>query len=491
MREHLRRLSGQTLLYGLGDAGTRVIALVLLPVYAHVLSPDEYGELALASLTVVLTSLLLESGQRTAYFRLYYMNEEARYRRRMTGTVVLYLLIAATLLLPLLRILYRHVAGSVLEVPGLLPLLDIVLATTFCDIGTVVPFAVFRAEQKAAIYARLAIGRAALSATLNLIAVLGLREGVHGILLANLITSAVFCAACLIITARQIEWKIDFALLGRLLSFGLPHVPANLAGWIMTLSDRLFLQHYGSLFQVGIYTVGYQIAGAVNMLTGWFNTAWAPYAMSLSERPDAPRVYARLLTYGMTLFAFVALCTTLFAVEAVTLLTAAEYAQAARVVGLVAAAYLFYELYYLLSLGFDLTFRPWFPSLVIVLAAAVNIVLNIALIPGYGFMGAAVATALSYLIMPILVFPAVQRLYPIPYELGRLCGLLATTFAAGSCGVWVKTGALGIDLPVGVGLLGAWGLVLWIAGYFSAAELAAARSMAGELIARVRPTQRR
>ena len=86
MRQHLRRLSGQTLLYGLGDAGTRVIALILLPVYAHVLSPAEYGELALASLTLVLTSLLLESGQRTAYFRLYYFNEESRYRRRLNST---------------------------------------------------------------------------------------------------------------------------------------------------------------------------------------------------------------------------------------------------------------------------------------------------------------------------------------------------------------------------------------------------------------------
>ena len=45
MKAHLKKLSGQTLLYGMGDAGTRIIALLLLPVFAHILSPAEYGEL--------------------------------------------------------------------------------------------------------------------------------------------------------------------------------------------------------------------------------------------------------------------------------------------------------------------------------------------------------------------------------------------------------------------------------------------------------------
>jgi O-antigen/teichoic acid export membrane protein len=486
MKEHLRKLSGQTLLYGLGNAGTRVIALLLLPVYAHILAPEEYGELALASLTIALISLLLESGQRTAYFRLYYMNEGATYRRRLTGTVLLYLVIAAVLLLPLFRVVLRYVAGTILEEAQLLPLLDIVLATTFFNIGSVVPFAIFRAEQRAGQYARLAVGRALLNATLNIVAVVVLRAGVPGILMANLITSIAFFAVCLAITARDIEWKVDFTLLKRLLSFGLPHVPANAAGWILTLSDRLFLERFGNLSDVGIYAVGYSLAGGVNMMIGWFNTAWAPYAMSLSKRPDAPRVYARLLTYSMTLFAFVALGATVFSREAVQILTAPAYLDASKIVGLIAAAYLFYELYYLLSLGFDLTFKTWYPAMIIVAAGLLNVVLNLLLIPEYGMMGAASATVLSYLLMPFLVYPIVQRLYRVPYEIGRLVGLLSTTFALAAVSTWLETGSLWLDLLLAVATLAAWAGVLWLAGYFSRSEIAAARSMVREALGKLR-----
>ena len=47
---HFRRLSAQTLIFGMGDAATRVAALLLLPVYTHILTPEEYGKLAIVTL---------------------------------------------------------------------------------------------------------------------------------------------------------------------------------------------------------------------------------------------------------------------------------------------------------------------------------------------------------------------------------------------------------------------------------------------------------
>jgi len=486
VKAHLKKLSGQTLLYGMGAGGTRIIALLLLPVYAHILTPAEYGELAIAYLAGTLMSLLLESGQRTAYFRLYYQDESSEFRRRLTGTVLLYLLVATVVLLPLFRLALRSLAEPVLHEPRLLPILDIVIATVFFETGSVVPFAVFRAEQRAASYAKLAIGRAVLNGSLNLIAVVVLGAGVRGILLANLITSIAFCAVCLVMTTRTIEWRIDPRLLRRLLSFGLPHVPANAAGWVLGLSDRLFLQYFGDLSQVGVYAIGCSVAGGVRMIMGWFNTAWAPYAMSLNKAADAPRVYARLLTYGMTLFCFLAVGASLFAREAVEVLTADAYIGAARVVPLVVAAYLLYELYYLLSLGFDLTLRPWFPVVAILTAGAANLVLNTLLIPRYGMMGAAAATALSYAVMPLLVYPVVQRLYPVPYEIGRLFVLAGVSAAVVSVGVYVETQSLWVDLPVAVGLLASWGGILLLVRFFSPSELAAARSIVRDAFSSVR-----
>jgi O-antigen/teichoic acid export membrane protein len=406
MREHVRKLGGQTLLYGLGDGVSRLIALLLLPVFSRVLSPAEYGTLAIAGLVGTLASIVLESGQRTAYFRLFYRDPSEEARRRLTGTVLVYLIVAAGVLLPAFHFLLHAVGGRLGWDRATPALLDLVLAATFFDIGSVVPFAVFRAEQRAGQYARLVVVRAVLLSSLNLIAVVGLRAGVPGVLTANLVTSAVFFVLCLALTTRGIIWKPDLRLLRELLAFGLPHIPANLAGWVLTLSDRLFLEKYAGLSQVGVYAIGYAIAGGVYMLMGWFNTAWAPYAMSLSARPDARVVYDRLLTYGMAAFAFLALGAGLFAREAVTVLAPPAYLAAARVVPIIAAAYLAYELYYLLSLGFDLTGKPWLPSISIFIAA--NIGMNASSF-SMRMMGAAWTTLASYALL-LLVYPVVRHL---------------------------------------------------------------------------------
>ena len=306
MREHVRKLGGQTLLYGLGDGVSRLIALLLLPVFSRVLSPAEYGTLAIAGLVGTLASIVLESGQRTAYFRLFYRDPSEEARRRLTGTVLVYLIVAAG----------RPAAGVSLLAPRGRRALGLDRATPASSTSSSPRR--FRHRQRRT-FCRLpcratrwtvrpAGGRpSGAPLSLNLIAVVGLRAGVPGVRTANLVTSAVFFVLCLAHHPRNHTGSLDLRLLRELLAFGLPHIPANLAGWVLTLSDRLFLEKYAGLSQVGVYAIGYAIAGGVYMLMGWFNTAWAPYAMSLSARPDARVVYDRLLTYGMTAFAFLAL----------------------------------------------------------------------------------------------------------------------------------------------------------------------------------------
>ncbi len=90
MLAHLRRISSQTLIYGLGDAVTRVAALILLPIYTRFLTPDDYGKFAIATLFATVVALILDFGQRTAFFRFYFDTDNRDERRRLTGTVLLF-----------------------------------------------------------------------------------------------------------------------------------------------------------------------------------------------------------------------------------------------------------------------------------------------------------------------------------------------------------------------------------------------------------------
>ena len=153
MLEHLRRISSQTLIYGLGDAVTRVATLFLLPVYTRFLTPDDYGKFAITTLFATVVALILDFGQRTAFFRFYFDTDDQDERRRLTGTVLLFLLIAAAVILLPLVGFFDRIAPPLVSDLTLVPLIKITLIGTFFEVGSAVPFAVFRAKQYAAKYA--------------------------------------------------------------------------------------------------------------------------------------------------------------------------------------------------------------------------------------------------------------------------------------------------------------------------------------------------
>ncbi|MCX6570926.1 MAG: oligosaccharide flippase family protein [Candidatus Aminicenantes bacterium] len=473
---HLRRLSAQTLIYGLGEVATRLAALLLLPVYTRILTPADYGKLAIVALVTTVVAIILNSGQSSAFFRFYFQNESQNTRRKLTGTVLIFLLVSATAILLPLILFFGPLAAPLFKDVTLLPLIKIALIGTFFDVGSVIPFATFRAEQRAARYAKLSVLRFFINVTLNIIAVVVLRQGVIGVIYANLLTSILFFMVCLGLTLRTMEWTVDLSLLKQLLRFGLPIVPANLAGWALALSDRFFLQRYSGLGQVGIYAVGYSMAGILSMLTGWFNTAYAPYVYSISKQSDAKVVYARVLTYAITLFTLVGLGLALFAREALVLLTRPAYYGAARIVPLIVLAYLFFEVSYLISFGLDLTGKTGYYPFIVGAGAVVNLFLNLALIPPFGMMGAAVATVLSYMLLPIIGYFIVRRLYPVPYEWRRLLKLALVSVGVYLAGVVLKTGKLWIDLGMEIMLVLTWGLALYGWRFFTQSELVTARS---------------
>ncbi len=482
MLAHLRRISSQTLIYGLGDAVTRVAALILLPIYTRFLTPDDYGKFAIATLFATVVALILDFGQRTAFFRFYFDTDNRDERRRLTGTVLLFLLIAAAVILLPLVAFFDRIAQPLVKDLTLVPLIKITLISTFFDVGSAIPFAIFRAKQYAAKYAALSAARFFISVALNIIAIVVLHWGVVGLIYANLLTSALFFLICMVLTTRDIEWTIELNLLKRLLRFGLPLIPAGLAYWALNLSDRFFLQKYTDLTQVGLYSVSYSIAAILHMIMGWFNTAYAPYCYSIAKDSDARSVYARVMVYAITLLMLVGLGLSIFAREALMLLTPPAYHSAASIVPLIVLAYIFYEVYYLFSFGFDITRKTGYAPFMIGAGAVVNLVLNVILIPRFGMYGAAIATVLSYMLLPIIEYPIVRRLYPVPYDWWRLAKLFIITIGVYLASFYLKTGKLWLDLAGGAMLVVVWGLTLFLSKFFAQNEISAARAASHSLL---------
>lgn len=476
MLTHLKKLSIQTLGYSLGDAATSLIGLLLLPVYTRLLTPADYGKLAIIALATTITTLLLESGQRSAFFRYYSQMGTEKERRRLTGTVFIYLLVSAATLLSPLLLFFDRIAAPFAQDLTMVPLFRIALLSTFFDVASVIPFATFRAEQRAVRYAALSAMRFFISAVLNILAVVVLRWGVVGVIYANLTTSVLFFSLCIGLLLGKIEWTVDRTFLTQTLRFGLPIVPAALAGWVLTFSDRFFLERFGNISQVGIYAVGYSVAASMNMMMGWVNNAWGPYCFSIAAQRDAKEVYAKTLTYAMTLFTLAGLGLSLFSREILSLLVAPSYSRAASIIPPVVLAYLFFEINYFIAFGLDLSGKTKYYPLIIITAAVLNLSLNLILIPPFGMMGAAMATLLSYSALPLIGYVVVHRLYPVPYEWQRLLKLAMVSGAVFWIGEILKTNQVALDLFMGAALIFVWAFALYEWRFFTRTELSTLRS---------------
>jgi O-antigen/teichoic acid export membrane protein len=244
-----------------------------------------------------------------------------------------------------------------------------------------------------------------------------------------------------------------------MLRYAIPIVPAALAFWIIDVIDRYFLQVYTTTAQVGIYEIGYSIAAAVALGTAAFQQAWYPFAMSIQNVPRAREVYAQTFVAYTCVGCFACAGVTLFAPEAIRLLTTKAYYDAGSVVACLAFGYFFMGLTHVVCVGAALKKQTISIGAAVLIGAIVNIALNFWLIPAYGRNGAAVATLLGYIVVPVYMYRRAQRIYPIPYRLGQALMIIVFAVAvilAGSAmnihdpwlAIMAKLGLLSLFFPL-------------------------------------------
>jgi O-antigen/teichoic acid export membrane protein len=194
-------------------------------------------------------------------------------------------------------------------------------------------------------------------------------------------------------------------------------------------------------------------------MTG-FVLALGPYLLSVySERPDQEKlVRGRTLTYLAFSLGLGALVLTLFADE-LTRLFAPDYDEAADAVGPLAFGAIGYGAAAVLLTGIGLAKRTIYVAALAGVAAVANVALNLALIPPFGIVGAALASAGGYGVLALLYYWAAQRVYPTPFEPRKVLTILALAIAAAFAATLPVDGvaAIAVKLAAIAAFLGAVG----------------------------------
>jgi O-antigen/teichoic acid export membrane protein len=264
---------------------------------------------------------------------------------------------------------------------------------------------------------------------------------------------------------EQLGLQFDWDLFRRMEHFGLPLVPSALALWAINFVDRFFLVKLAGAAETGLYQLGVQISSAIVFLLMAFRMAWPAFAYSIEDDREAKRTYPYVLTYLLFVCSWLSLALGVLAPWIVHLLATPKFYGGARVVALLCFASTAYAGYAVVVIGVGRARQTRFNWIVTGAAAALNIGLNVALIPPYGQIGAGIATLAAYALMFAGMTWNAQRLFPVPYQWRRVGTLVGTAVA-----LTVVGRVVGVSLPVAVLLVLAYPVALALAGFYLPAE---------------------
>jgi O-antigen/teichoic acid export membrane protein len=464
---YLRRLATTGAAYTAASILSKVIAVALLPLYTRYLTKADYGVAEVLFAAVVFASIVVRLGLIEAILRFYYREDEDP-DRVVAGTFA--------------GLFWLSTIGALVALPLAGPLSELLLVEPAPELMRIAigglwvltmwefMLTLFRLEERARAFFLTTILNVIAAIALTVVLVVGLEEGARGLLLGSYVTGAAFVLALIVLQWRRLSLRFDRGLLRRLFRFGLPTMPAEVSLYALNFFDRLIILRTVGAAEAGLYSLGVKFAQAVNVLVRGFQLAWPPLAYSIRDDGEARRLYATVVTLFVTGCAFVVTGMWLFSRWIVRALAAPEFFESFEVIGLISAAVTLYALYLVQVVILGRTGRTEFNLPAAVGALVVNIALNLLLVPPLGIVGAALALVASYLVVVGLMYAFTQRLFPVPYEWGRLLRVVATVAALVGLGELLAP-TDGLDgFLLRAALLAAYPIVLLATGFFTAGE---------------------
>jgi len=471
--DDLKRLTKHSAIYGLGHILSRGIGFLLLPLYTNVLSPAEYGLVALIFTFIAFVNILFLYGLDSAFLRFYALEEDADGKRQVLSTTCLLTVFTSILFFAVLFFLSGPLSRLVLGRSEIQSLLKIAAGILLLDTLSTFPYLLLRMEERSSRFVVYRFVNIILNVGLNILLVAHLKMGVQGVFSSNLVASVFTLIILLPVVWSRLSPIVSMKLAKEFLKFGLPFIPAGLASMTMELIDRYMLNNMKGLEIVGIYNAGYKLGLFMLLVVMAFKFAWQPFFLSLArEESRAKKSFAAVLTYFLLASGFLHLAVSFFVDDLVRLsfggvsVFGSDYWAGTQVVPVILLAYIIMGVYLIFLPGIYLKKKTKFVPLFTGTGAAVNVVCNLLFIPRWGMMGAAWATLLGYLSMAGLMYVTVQRFYPIRYQFARITRIALVAAVLFGAGQWIGHSLVNRILLLFLG----FPMGLAVTGFFTKAE---------------------
>ena len=453
MTGKIKKLAGQTAVYGLSSILGRFLNYLLVPLYTNLFLTSEYGIVTDLYAYAGFLFVLLTFGTETSFFR--YSEKYNKADTVFTAALSPIFIIALIFLFSV--IYFAQPVATFLKYPDHKEYVIWFALIISLDVLSVIPFAKLRRENKALKFAFFKFINIGLNIGFNLFFLLlcpyllkhnpdsfvntfyseNIRIGY--IFISNLIASAV-TLLLFIPDFFKIRYRFSKKVTKQLLIYGFPLLFAGLAGMINEVIDRILLKYLivvpdfvtntnEYIFsQIGIYGANYKLSILITLFIQAFRYAAEPFFFSHQKEKNAKEIYARVMNYfiifGLTIFLGIMLY-----IDIAKYFINKNYWEGLKIVPVLLFANLFLGIVYNLSVWYKLTDKTKFGAYIAGTGAFVTILLNYILIPKIGYLGSAWATFFCYFTMMIVSYFWGQKHFKINYHLNKI--FLYTLIAVG------------------------------------------------------------
>jgi O-antigen/teichoic acid export membrane protein len=471
----LTDLAHDAAIYG----GTRVLlkslAFLLVPLYAHFLSPTQFGVLELVLAAMALLDVFVNLPGALARF--YFDRDEPAWRREV---ISLYFFIEAVypgILIAALIAFSGPLAGEVTGSATYGVLLVIALSDVYLTNIVDLPMNLCRLRRKPVTFAVYALTRGLTQIVFSVLLVAVWHFGIKGILIASLTSAGVAFVITFREYARDLTRHVSLRVAREMVSFAWPTVISGLAFYVLNLFDRFFIKHYHGAGDVGLYGTAFRYSQVVIVGVFAFRQGWPQWHYSWLRTGLHPQMVARATSYYFFAVGFLAVAVSLWIRPLFHLIMPERYWDATYAVPPLALAAVATGAYTVFNVGFNVTRRMRLVPPIAAVGAAFAVGLYFLLVPPFSFLGAAWATVAAMWALAFLSLTVAQRIYPVPWQWRRMATAVGTTgvLALTALGVdaWLSTG---ISLPVRLALTAAYPLALFAVGFFPPADIEAFRA---------------
>jgi len=395
MTNRYKKLLGNSVLFAVGNFGSRILLVLLVPFYTHFLSTAEYGTIDLITTSLTLLLPIISASINEAVFR-FVMDKGESAQAVVTNAL------AVNALGILISLFFYPLAHVYIDTYGLVIILYLILAI---DSVQVIMAQYTRAAGKIRTYAVNGVIKTFVLGITNILFLAVLHLGVIGyfysVLISSIISILLFMVTTDIVSKIHFK-KIDSRLMRRMLVYAVPLIPNSLMWWLMNASSRFFIVSYHGIEVNGIYAVASRISAILTLFSSVFIQSWQISAIEESDSSDRENFYSKVYSYYQlilfaTTSALLIIIKPLFAAAFAT-----DYYTSWKYVPFLLLSVVFSSLSGYLGANYLVAKETKGVFQTSIIGGFLSIVLNFLLIPYMGGIGAGLSVFVCFLVMWIL-----------------------------------------------------------------------------------------